>query len=48
VGTLRTDSPLFVGLLLGTIVIVGALTFIPGDALGPLVEHILMQRGDML
>jgi K+-transporting ATPase ATPase A chain len=48
VGTLRTDSPLFVGLLLGTIVIVGALTFIPGDALGPLVEHILMQRGDTL
>jgi K+-transporting ATPase ATPase A chain len=45
VGTLRTDTPLFVGLLLGTIVIVGALTFIPGDALGPVVEQILMQRG---
>ena len=46
VGTLRTDTPLFVGLLLATIVIVGALTFVPGDALGPIVEHVRMQRGE--
>jgi K+-transporting ATPase ATPase A chain len=45
-GTLRTDTPLFVGLLLATIVIVGALTFVPGDALGPIVEHVRLQRGE--
>lgn len=40
-GTLPTHTPLFVGMLVGTIVIVGALTFIPSLALGPIVEHIL-------
>jgi len=44
-GTLRTDTPLFVGLLVATIVIVGALTFVPADALGPIVEQLLLQRG---
>jgi len=44
-GTLRTDTPLFVVLLVATIAIVGALTFVPGDALGPIVEHVLLQRG---
>jgi K+-transporting ATPase ATPase A chain len=44
-GTLRTDSVVFTGLLLVNIVIVGALTFLPADALGPIVEHLLMQRG---
>jgi K+-transporting ATPase ATPase A chain len=39
-GTLPTHTPLFVGLLIGTIVIVGALTFIPALALGPIVEHL--------
>jgi K+-transporting ATPase ATPase A chain len=40
-GTLPTHTPLFVGMLVGTIVIVGALTFIPSLALGPIVEHVL-------
>jgi K+-transporting ATPase ATPase A chain len=39
-GTLRTDTPLFVGLLIGVVVIIGALTFLPGLALGPIVEHL--------
>jgi K+-transporting ATPase ATPase A chain len=39
-GTLRTDTPLFVGLLVGVIVIIGALTFLPALALGPIVEHL--------
>jgi K+-transporting ATPase ATPase A chain len=43
-GTLRTDSALFVILLIATIVIVGALTFVPGDALGPVVEHLMLQH----
>jgi K+-transporting ATPase ATPase A chain len=41
-GTLRTDTPLFVGLLIGVIVIVGALSFFPSLALGPIVEHLVM------
>ena len=40
-GTLRTDTPLFVGLLTGVVVIIGALTFVPGLALGPIVEHLM-------
>ncbi len=40
-GTLETHTPLFVGLLVGTILLVGALTFIPALALGPVVEHLL-------
>ncbi len=44
-GTLSTCSPTFVGLLIGTIVIVGALTFLPADALGPIVEHLLVAQG---
>jgi len=39
-GTLRTDTPLFVGLLSGVVVIIGALTFLPALALGPIVEHL--------
>lgn len=39
-GTLPTDTPLFVFLLAGTIVLVGALSFIPALALGPMVEHL--------
>ncbi len=45
VGTFTTHSPIFVALLIGTIVIVGALTFLPADALGPIVEHLLMLQG---
>ena len=40
VGTLPTHDPLFVALLVCTIVLVGALTFIPALALGPIVEHL--------
>ena len=42
-GTFPTHGPLFVGLLVGTVVIVGALTFFPALSLGPIVEHFLMQ-----
>jgi K+-transporting ATPase ATPase A chain len=41
-GTLPTHTPLFVALLIGTVIIVGALTFIPALALGPIVEQLLM------
>jgi K+-transporting ATPase ATPase A chain len=41
-GTLPTDGPLFVLLLVGTVVLVGALSFIPALALGPLVEHLIL------
>jgi K+-transporting ATPase ATPase A chain len=44
-GTLPTHGPLFVGLLIGTVLIVGALTFFPALSLGPIVEHYLMQGG---
>jgi K+-transporting ATPase ATPase A chain len=44
-GTLRTDSAVFTTLLVMTIVIVGALTFLPADALGPIAEHLLLQAG---
>jgi K+-transporting ATPase ATPase A chain len=46
-GTLPTHSGLFVGLLVGTVVIVGALTFFPALALGPIVEHFLMHQGHL-
>ncbi|MGZ3549252.1 MAG: potassium-transporting ATPase subunit KdpA [Vulcanimicrobiaceae bacterium] len=45
VGTFTTHSPIFVALLVGTILIVGALTFLPADALGPIVEHLLVLQG---
>jgi K+-transporting ATPase ATPase A chain len=41
-GTLPTHGPLFVALLAGTVILVGALTFIPALALGPVVEHFQM------
>lgn len=44
-GTFPTDGPLFVGLLVGTILIVGGLTFLPSLALGPVVEHLAMIAG---
>ncbi|MDP1664193.1 MAG: potassium-transporting ATPase subunit KdpA [Methylobacter sp.] len=44
VGTLSTHTPLFVMLLIGTVVLVGALTFVPALALGPVVEHLVMNR----
>ncbi len=41
-GTLPTATPLFVGLLVGVVILVGALTFVPALALGPIVEHLTM------
>ncbi len=41
-GTFPTHGPLFVGLLVGVIIIVGALTFFPALSLGPIVEHLMM------
>jgi K+-transporting ATPase ATPase A chain len=44
-GTLPTHGPLFVSLLVATVIVVGALTFFPALALGPIVEHFLMGQG---
>jgi K+-transporting ATPase ATPase A chain len=44
-GTFPTTGPLFVGLLVGVILIVGGLTFFPALALGPIVEHLAMLAG---
>jgi K+-transporting ATPase ATPase A chain len=41
-GTLPTHTPLFVGLLVGTVLLVGALTFVPALALGPIVEQMML------
>ncbi|MDG4892958.1 potassium-transporting ATPase subunit KdpA [Mesorhizobium sp. WSM4976] len=44
-GTFPTDGTLFVGLLVGVIIIVGGLTFFPSIAVGPIVEHLAMIHG---
>jgi K+-transporting ATPase ATPase A chain len=41
-GTLPTHTPLFATLLVGVVLLVGALTFIPALALGPIVEHLVL------
>jgi K+-transporting ATPase ATPase A chain len=41
-GTLPTHTPLFVGLLVGVVLLVGALSFLPALALGPIVEHLML------
>jgi K+-transporting ATPase ATPase A chain len=41
-GTLPTHTPLFAGLLVGVVLLVGALTFVPALALGPIVEHLIL------
>ena len=46
-GTFPTHGALFVGLLIGTVLIVGALTFFPALSLGPIVEHYLMHQGKL-
>ena len=43
-GTLPTHTPLFVMLLVSIVIVVGALSFFPALALGPIVEHLLIQR----
>jgi potassium-transporting ATPase potassium-binding subunit len=44
-GTFPTHGPLFVGLLIGVILILGGLQYFPALALGPIVEHFLMHAG---
>jgi len=46
-GTLSTDTPLFVGLLIGVIFIVGALTFFPALALGPILDNLQLYAGHL-
>jgi potassium-transporting ATPase potassium-binding subunit len=46
-GTLPTNGPLFVVLLIGTVFIVGALTYFPALSLGPIVEHFQMLNGKL-
>jgi K+-transporting ATPase ATPase A chain len=46
-GTFPVTTPLFSGLLVGVIVIVGALTFFPALSLGPIVEHFMMAHGQV-
>jgi K+-transporting ATPase ATPase A chain len=45
-GTFPTHTPLFVALLLAMVILVGALTFLPALALGPIVEHLMMTAAD--
>lgn len=44
-GTFPTTGPLFIGLLIGVILILGGLQFMPADALGPIAEHVAMIAG---
>jgi K+-transporting ATPase ATPase A chain len=44
-GTFPVSGPLFTALLVGVVLIVGALNFFPALALGPIVEHFLMHSG---
>jgi K+-transporting ATPase ATPase A chain len=44
-GTLPTHTPLFIAVLIGTVITVGALTFVPALALGPVVEHLQLFAG---
>src|SRR5579872_4703404 len=46
-GTFPTNRPLFVGLLVGVIVIIGGLMYFPAVSLGPVVEHIAMNNGTL-
>jgi potassium-transporting ATPase potassium-binding subunit len=46
-GTFPTDGGLFVGLLIGVILIIGGLTFFPALALGPIEEHLAMLAGNL-
>ncbi len=46
-GTFPTHGPLFVGLLVGTVVIVAVLTYFPAVSLGPIIEHYLMYGGKL-
>ncbi|MEK5237245.1 potassium-transporting ATPase subunit KdpA [Paenibacillus sp. FSL L8-0470] len=43
IGTFRTDNGLFTGILIGTVLIIGALTFLPVVVLGPIAEHLTLR-----
>ena len=45
VGTFPTTGPLWIGLLIGVVLIVGALTYLPAYSLGAIIEHIQMRAG---
>jgi len=47
VGTFKVEGFTFVALLIGTVLLVGALTFLPALAMGPIVEHFLMRAGTL-
>ena len=47
IGTLPTHNLLFIGWLAGVIIIVGALSFLPALALGPIVQHLLFETGTL-
>ena len=44
-GTFPVSGPLFTTLLVGTVMLVGALTFFPALSLGPIIEHFMMHAG---
>lgn len=46
-GTFPTHGPLFIGLLVGTVIIIAVLTYFPAVSLGPIVEHYLMHSGKL-
>jgi K+-transporting ATPase ATPase A chain len=46
-GTFPTDNGLFVGLVIGVVLIIGGLTFFPALALGPIAEHLALQSGTL-
>jgi K+-transporting ATPase ATPase A chain len=46
-GTFPVSGPLFTSLLVGTVLLIGALTFVPALVLGPVVEHFLMHAGKL-
>jgi len=46
-GSFPTTGPLWIGLLIGVILIVGGLTFLPGLALGPIADHLAMISGQL-
>ncbi len=46
-GTFPTNRPLFVGLLVGVVLIIGGLTYFPAISLGPVVEQVAMNQGKL-
>lgn len=48
VGTMPTHDLLFIFLLMGTVLLIGALTYVPALALGPVIEHLLLNSGSVL